>query len=598
MFYERLGLLPETLGAYRPCPPGSDREAWAAVPQRLKEKYAARALRCAGKPWPEVLASGWAAFFQSGSRTQFETPYLERRRRLNDLILAECAQWEGRFLPDILDGVCLLCEETAWQSPAHNSYIRDAAQLPWPDTGRPVLDLFSCETGALLACAYFLLGSRLPGPVRGRIRAELERRVVRPYLTEHFWWMGNGAEPMCNWTTWCTQNVLLAVFCTPQPESLRRQVVEKAAYSIDCFLKDYGEDGCCCEGAQYYGAAGLCLYGALEILSAAAPAAFLPLWQEQKLCNIAAYIDYMHVDGKYYINFADCSPVAGRRGAREFLFAQKIHDPGLASFAAADWREAIQLPDDNREMSRVNLYYLLLEAFAARAMERCPALPRRRREIYYPSAGVFVARDAAYCLAVKAGGNGDSHNHNDTGSFLVYKDGRPLLIDLGAEVYTRKTFSKDRYDIWTMQSSWHNLPAFDGVMQKAGAAYRARDVRTSFTAAESRISMELSAAWPPAAGLHSYRRTVRLQKGKRILVQDVCGGTFSEAAMHLITPEEPRIDGCQIRLGGDCLVRACGSGEIGFETVAVTDPHLRAAWPGRIFRIRIPFRDTLSLEIT
>ena len=49
--------------------------------------------------------------------------------------------------------------------------------------------------------------------------------------------------------------------------------VKQAAYSLDCFLKDYGTDGCCNEGAQYYRHAGLTLWGCLEILSAIAPEA-------------------------------------------------------------------------------------------------------------------------------------------------------------------------------------------------------------------------------------------------------------------------------------------------------------------------------------
>ena len=64
---------------------------------------------------------------------------------------------QGRFLDDILNGIYSICEETAWQLPAHNSYIRDTPQLILPDVTRPVMDLFACETGALLACAAYLL---------------------------------------------------------------------------------------------------------------------------------------------------------------------------------------------------------------------------------------------------------------------------------------------------------------------------------------------------------------------------------------------------------------------------------------------------------
>lgn len=81
---------------------------------------------------------------------------------------------------------------------------------------------------------------------------------------------------MCNWTSWCTQNVLLTVFLLPTTQQQRNAAVKQAAYSLDCFLKDYGADGCCNEGAQYYRHAGLTLWGCLEILSSIVPEASLP----------------------------------------------------------------------------------------------------------------------------------------------------------------------------------------------------------------------------------------------------------------------------------------------------------------------------------
>ena len=97
------------------------------------------------------------------------------------------------------------------------------------------------------------------------IQERLQERILTPYLTEHFWWMGDGSSPMNNWTVWCTQNVLLAAALSGLPQETLRAVFEKACRSIDYFLDEYGEDGCCDEGAQYYRHAGLCLFGCMEI---------------------------------------------------------------------------------------------------------------------------------------------------------------------------------------------------------------------------------------------------------------------------------------------------------------------------------------------
>ncbi len=77
------------------------------------------------------------------------TRLFARRAPLCALVMAEGVE-TGRF-PDIADTVWAICEESAWQLPAHNSYIRDTPQLPLPDVTRPIVDLFAAETGALLA---------------------------------------------------------------------------------------------------------------------------------------------------------------------------------------------------------------------------------------------------------------------------------------------------------------------------------------------------------------------------------------------------------------------------------------------------------------
>ncbi len=300
---------------------------------------------------------------------------------------------------------------------------------------------------------------------------------------------------MNNWTAWCTQNVLLAAVTRPMTDERRRAVILKAAGSLDAFLKDYGEDGACEEGALYYRHAGLCLFNALNILAGIAPTAFQGLWQQPKIRNIAEYIVHAHVADQRYFNFADCSAVTDRCGAREFLFGLATGSDLLADFAAQDWRQD-QSPDQPEE---INLFYRVQAALTANAMRQRPSRNVVKPDIYYPSIGLMIARDERFALAVKAGDNGDSHNHNDVGSFTIYKDGKPFLIDVGVESYTAKTFSPQRYEIWTMQSAYHNLPTVGGVMQQDGEAFAAREVSVSMTPSEALMEMDIAGAYPVAA---------------------------------------------------------------------------------------------------
>lgn len=597
MIQERLSYLPDSLPDYHPFPPAGERTAWQALPQRVKARFLQAGEAALAQPIAPLPLSLWRDFLRTGRRTAWEDAYFSRRARLCALVCAECVEHQGRFLDAIADTVWAICEESAWQLPAHNSYIRDTPQLPLPDTSRPIVELFAAETGELLALTRYLLHSELdsmaPG-ITARMERELNERILTPYFTSHFWWMGNGAEPMCNWTSWCTQNVLLTVFLLPTPQAQRQAAVKQAAYSLDCFLKDYGEDGCCNEGAQYYRHAGLTLWGCLEILSAAAPQAFRPLFRQAKIQNIAGYIRNVHVKGPYYLNFGDCSPLAGRCGAREYRFGQAVGSDALCALAAEDFRadadpDRLENPDAT---THINLWYRLITAFAEQELMACTLAQPEPEPVWYPSVGVYAARCGAWVLGAKFGSNGDSHNHNDTGSITVYKNGKPFLIDIGVESYTKKTFSPQRYEIWTMQSAWHNLPTFDSVQQLPGAAYAAREVHTTANS----ITGELAGAYPPIQGLHTYRRTVSVgEHGAALQDKTDWPGTV-ELTLLTEQPPAPAPDGFAVgTLGGIRFAPEKVQAEV--TPVPITDPRLRTAWPETIYKITLHFQTMLGLEL-
>ena len=586
MFVERLDLLPQDFADFTLVPSAEDRQAWGGLPADVRRRLLAAGEAALGGEWPLLPVTLWLDFTRNGNRTRFEERYFARRRRLNALVMAECVEAKGRFLDSIIEGIFLIAEESGWQLPAHNTYVRDTPCLPLPDATRPLIDLFAAETGALLAVLKLVLGAALDAvspQIGERIDREVRRRVLEPYLATHFWWMGRGDEPMNNWTAWCTQNVLLAAFALGCETPNLTAIVRKAAGSLDAFLKDYGEDGACEEGALYYRHAGLCLFNALALLSAAAPQAFAPLWQEPKLRGMAEYIAHVHVAGPRYINFADCSAVTERCGAREFLFGKAVGSTLLMDFAARDWtdEEAPDLPEE------INLFYRLQAAFTAETLRAHTGRDMAPPDIFYPSIGLMIARDERFVLAAKAGDNGDSHNHNDVGSITLYKGGEPVLIDVGVESYTAKTFSSRRYEIWTMQSAWHNLPTVGGVMQQAGAAFAARDVDVTFTATEASIAMDIAGAYPPEAKLRHYRRTARLLKGQGAEIADEFDSDLP-VILSLLLAQTPVFSGASIVVGDLARIDVSGGGTPVLEEVEITDPRLKQAWPERIYRVLVP----------
>ena len=578
---------------FAPYPKACVREAWNELDSETSNELIKRGEAFLGFEYPYLKATDFIEFSRTGNRVHYEDKLFIKRKALDALVLAECVEHSGRFMDDIINGIFAICDETAWQLPAHNSYIRNSPQLILPDVTNPVIELFSCEAASVLATAYYLLKDELDSIspfICSRIFYEVKRRVITPYLTKHFWWMGKGKEEMCNWTIWCTQNVLLSAFFLPFSENTRQKVFKKACASTDFFLKDYDDDGCCDEGAQYYRHAGLCLFQTLDILCRITDDYFASLWDNEKIKNIALYILNVHVDDKYYINFADCSPIAGRAGVREYLFGKACGLSNLAEFAALDYKrnpDKFQ-PDEN------NLYYRLQEIFTRRAiLSEDTGAPIFHPPVFYSSVGLWIARNDSYTAAAKCGDNNDSHNHNDTGSVTLYKNGQPLLVDIGVESYTKKTFSAQRYEIWTMQSDYHNLPTINGSMQMNGAEYHATEVSHSFTEDGGKISMDIAGAYPAKAHLREYTRCVTLDASGLTLDDS---WSFDDDCEHpvilnFITYEKPVLSNESpdvLLIGGLGTLKTGNSpSHIDIEELPMTDPRLMQCWKHSLYRIRI-----------
>ncbi|KXG87505.1 heparinase II/III domain-containing protein [Agrobacterium bohemicum] len=583
MFAELIQLLPDRLGDFA-ADVTAERIRYSAS-QASRAELINAAVKALDEPWSTILASDYMEYTQNGNRSRFEALYFARRVKLNALVLGECIEAVGRFLPEIIDGLWLICEESGWQLPAHNSHVRGGPRTPLPDPQNPVIDLFAAETSANLALVSHLLAPQLDTILATRISSEIDQRITKPYLSRHFWWMGNGDERMNNWTAWITQNVLLSTFLRPTDQVTRRAVVEQGLKSLDAFQKDYADDGACEEGALYYGHATLCLFTGLAVLEEAAPGVTGAVLRENKLRSMAEFIRHMHVADDQFFNFADAPARFETSGLREYLVGKAVASPQLQAFAVDRWKRSSK----HLMQDEWNLWYRVQSALGEGELAEASFRPPAKVDMFYPGIALAIARDDIFDLAVKGGNNGESHNHNDVGSITLYKHGRPFLIDVGVETYTAKTFSPQRYDIWTMQSAFHNLPSFGGVMQEDGEAFAARDFCVNFAQEHAEISLDLAGAYPPEAGVQSYTRTVRLIRGKHVEIIDDHEGE-RDAVLSLMTVEKPRITGDMLVLGDLGSIDIENAEVLTIDTIKIDDPRLRQSWPEAIYRILIPLK--------
>ena len=90
-------------------PPASDRAFWDG---KYDPEMIANGEQFLQYAWPLIKATDYMAFAKTGARLPQETPHLTRRSALLSLLLAEILEHKGRFLPDLVDGLFLITEET------------------------------------------------------------------------------------------------------------------------------------------------------------------------------------------------------------------------------------------------------------------------------------------------------------------------------------------------------------------------------------------------------------------------------------------------------------------------------------------------------
>jgi len=149
---------------------------------------------------------------------------------------------------------------------------------------------------------------------------------------------------------------------------------------------------------------------------------------------------------------------------------------------------------------------------------------------------VMTARSAnGLYLAAHGGHNAESHNHNDVGDFIVYADGKPMLVDAGRGNYTARTFSSKRYDLWFTQSNYHNLPIINGIGQKEGRSFEAGNVTCQMNEKSATLQMDLATAYPKEAKINKWRRSLTLQRDKEkiILADDYVLENIPSSLQHI-----------------------------------------------------------------
>jgi len=511
-----------TQSKWTPFPRLNDRAGWAKADQQLLQAYIKEAEKYINYDWPSVPATKSLLIERTGNRSEFEAISFQKRKALGTLLIGEIVENKGRFIDPIINGVYSICEETWWGSPAHLPKSKEFSGLM--DVSQPFVELFGAETATYLAWVDYFLGEKLDAvspQIRKRIYSEVNYRIFQPLMTKKHGWMesnANGRRPN-NWNPWICSNWLNAVLLLEKDDNKRADAVAKLLQVLDNFLNPYPKDGGCDEGPGYWGAAAASLYDNLAMLNQVTNNAFDYTFKDETIRNMGRFIYRAQISEKYFIDFADADPQPGMDGNMIYRFGKSIDDKDMMRFGAYYHKEE----STGSQFHFFRNFYSLFMQNELRAADKGLPLPEN---VWLPDIQVIIARDKGgstdgWFVAAKGGNNDESHNHNDIGNYIVYYNGLPVLIDVGRGSYTAKTFSNHRYDIWFNCSNYHNVPTINGATQPPGPQFKANNVSYQQDKNYSQLIEDISKSYPDSAGVNTWQRTVRLNRGKDVEVTDV-----------------------------------------------------------------------------
>ena len=474
-------LLTIALGIANLLPQAEDAFWRDSIPQEMKQSYTVYGEQYLGKAW---TALPWTVFAENkitGNRVNYEGICFEKRRHLAALVMAEIVEGKGRFMNDIIDGIGSFCEETWWGIPAHYG-----KRIPLQEIQE--VDLFNAETASLIAWTRYMLEKQLDAfspDICQRIDREIEQRILKPAVANNYWWKTAGM----NWNPWICSNWLACVLICEKDEA-RKAEADRAAASM------------------------------FEVLRLLPDASHFDA-QAEKIRKMAAYSYKTYIGHDYCVNFADAHEnKAVQQVNIVYPFGYWLNDKTMREFGAylGRTKQVLTQPAKLYDKSG-NFPTLGRELFFLRNIRDFIAEKPQEpliKDAWLPNLQIMTARRGGHFTAFKGGHNGESHNHNDVGSFLVYVDGEPLLIDPGVGEYTAKTFSNSRYEIWTMQSGYHNLPQINGTDQQDGKAFGAKVVSHQ----NGKLTLDIAGAYPQEAAVKSWKRTVTATKSGVSVTED------------------------------------------------------------------------------
>lgn len=425
-------------------------------------------------------------YSRDGKRPDGEKMETDRSDWLAPLILAECVENKGRYIPLINQVLEAYANEPTWTLPAHDSHL-DCFHRKLYD-----IDLRTALFGFDLAEALYLVGDRVDPSVQKDLHAALEQRLLEPFRRKlrtgkGCWWLGGSAShgrAINNWNPVCLSGVVGGALMLVPSKTDRALYVAAGEHYSRYYLDSIPEDGYCLEGIAYW-SYGFGCYALLREEIVRATQGQIDLFSDPRVMN----------DVLYGVRFRIGPQAVPPFGDSHFGVTANIK---LLSYCNDVLSLNLPFPKFTEAPAGGQIISELMTASPYRAAAKASSVDPLRS--YFDQVGVLCCRpiEGSAChlgVGIKSGGNG-THSHNDIGSYAIVIDDEELTGDPGGPlVYDNTTFNAQRYTHELLNSYGHPLPVVAGQLQIDATTAHPKVLSTSFSPDHDSIQIDLKPAY-------------------------------------------------------------------------------------------------------
>ncbi len=346
------------------------------------------------------------------------------------------------YYNNLVDTIWAYLNDYAWAPLGH--YTEHYYGKTPKDFDNGLIDIFASSVSFALAEIKNLFEDRFPQLLKDRISHEIRRHIIDPYLTRKYFWETHDN----NWTAVCTGGVAGTLMYEAPELFFENQ--ERIHASMECYLASYGDDGRCIEGIGYW-AFGFGFFASYAMLERELTNGEVDWFARPKVKEIAKNLQKSFLQRDVLVSFSDCS-----------IFQK--YSVGLPQMLRHIYGDEIErLPISLGIVVEDNTHF----NFALRSFiyyDKSNTTDEIATNVTYsePNSAYFNKRTSAYGFAVKGGNNGESHNHIDVGSFILARNNKQIICDIGAGPYEEGYHTEKRYTFFNPSAYSHSIPILGG----------------------------------------------------------------------------------------------------------------------------------------